>query len=632
LKGESTCDASPRICYATRLKPEAALTPELTNTQLIFRLLGLTWRYRWGCLKVLSTQVGLLLTGIAMVGLTGLSIDTLRHAVDPAARAPQWPAMAVPPEDWSARQTIAALAAAIFCCATVRLLLGYLNGVWFGELLQGRLVVDLRAQCYDKLQRLEFRFFDTNSSSSLINRVGGDVQNLRLFVDGVLFQVVTLAVSLAAFIGYMLAVHPGLTLACLGTTPLVWATSAAFSRSVRPTYKRASELFDGLVQRLAESIRGIRVIKSFAREEAEIERFALANDTLRAVQFEIFGRVTVFVPFIIFLSQTNIIVLLGYGGWLAVRGEIGIGTGLVGFAAILQQFSGQIAGIGYIANSMQQCLRASQRVFEVLDAPLPIQSPGAPRRLGRVRGAVRFENVSFEHAGHKVLEDVALDAAPGECIALVGPTGSGKSALLSLIPRFYDATLGRVTLDGVDVRELDLVELRRSVGIVFQDNFLFSSTVAENIAFGHPEATRDQIEKAARIASAHAFIMDLPRGYETVLGEAGVGLSGGQKQRLAIARALLLEPAILLLDDPTAAVDPETEHEIVDAMQAAMEGRTTVIVAHRPAMLQRASRIYVLEQGRVVQRGGHAELLATPGYYETSARMQGLQPGEAYLS
>ncbi len=611
------------------MKPAASLTPELTNTQLIFRLLGLTWHYRWGCFKVLFTQFGLLGTGIAMVALTGLGIDTLRHAVDPQARPPQWPASVPPPPHWTPMQVITALAASIFGLALLRLTLGYLNGVWFGELLQGRLVVDLRDRCYDKLQRLEFRFFDTNSSSSLINRVGGDVQNLRLFVDGVLFQIVTLVVSLAAFLSYMLAIHPRLTLACLGTTPLVWAASAAFSRAVRPSYKTASELFDSLVQRLAESIQGIRVIKSFAREEAEIERFAKANDTLRGVQFQIFGRVTTFVPFIIFLSQTNIIVLLGYGGWLAVRGEIGIGTGLVGFAAILQQFSGQIAGIGNIANSMQQCLRASQRVFEVLDAPLPIQSPAAPNRLGKVRGAIRFENVSFEHAAHAVLHDVSLHAEPGECIAVVGPTGSGKSALLSLIPRFYDASAGRITLDGVDVRNLDLVELRRSVGIVFQDNFLFSSTVAENIAFGHPEATREDIERAARIASAHDFVTALPHGYDTVLGEAGVGLSGGQKQRLAIARALLLEPAILLLDDPTAAVDSETEHEIAEAMEAAMQGRTTIIVAHRPAMLKRASRIYVLERGNVVQQGSHAELLHTPGYYQTSAAMQGLETSDA---
>jgi ATP-binding cassette, subfamily B, bacterial len=614
-----------------RLKPAVSLTPELTNTQLILRLLGLTWRYRWGCLKVLVTQFALLGAGIATVGLTGLSIDTLRHAVDPLARPPHWPGPFIPPPHWTAMQTIAALAAGVFALALLRLQLGYLNGVWFGELLQGRLVVDLRAQCYDKLQRLEFRFFDTHSSSSLINRVGGDVQSLRLFVDGVLFQVVTLAVSIAAFLGYMLAVHARLTLACLATTPLVWAASAAFSRSVRPGYKNASDLFDSLVQRLAESIRGIRVIKAFAREEAEMERFAKTNDTLRDVQHHIFKRVTTFVPFIIFLSQANIIILLGYGGWLAVRGEIGIGTGLVGFAAILQQFSGQVAGIGNIANSMQQCLRASQRVFEVLDAPLLIQSPANPRQIGQARGALRLENVSFAHSGHMVLQDISLAAAPGECIAIVGATGSGKSALLSLIPRFYDPTAGRVLLDGVDLTELDLVHLRRSVGIVFQDNFLFSTTVAENIAFGHPDATQAQIEKAARIAQAHDFITALPEGYHTVLGEAGVGLSGGQKQRLAIARALLLEPAILLLDDPTAAVDPETEHEIAEAMEAAMKGRTTVIVAHRPAMLKRASRVYVLERGRLVQQGGHAELLGVPGYYQTSARMQGLDTPEDVL-
>ena len=212
-----TWQAGSRHATVARLKPAASLTPELTNTQLILRLLGLTWRYRWGCLKVLVTQFALLGAGIATVGLTGLSIDTLRHAVDPSARPPHWPALLTPPAGWTPMQTITVLAASVFGLALVRLQLGYLNGVWFGELLQGRLVVDLRTQCYDKLQRLEFRFFDTNSSSSLINRVGGDVQNLRLFVDGVLFQVVTLAVSLAAFLAYMLAIHSGLTLACLAS-------------------------------------------------------------------------------------------------------------------------------------------------------------------------------------------------------------------------------------------------------------------------------------------------------------------------------------------------------------------------------------------------------------------------------
>jgi ATP-binding cassette subfamily B protein len=239
-----------------------------------------------------------------------------------------------------------------------------------------------------------------------------------------------------------------------------------------------------------------------------------------------------------------------------------------------------------------------------------------------VRGEITFENVSFAHAGENILHGINIKATPGQCIALVGPTGSGKSTLLNLIPRFYDPSHGRVLLDGNDIRECDPLHLRKHIGLVFQESFLFSSTIAANIAFGKPDASQTQIEKAAKIAAAHDFISALPQGYQTVLGEAGVGLSGGQKQRIAIARALLLDPTILLLDDPTAAVDPGTEHEIADAMASAMQGRTTFIIAHRPAMLRRASLIYVIDQGRVVQVGTHNELMQAPGYYRTAVSMQ----------
>ena len=585
-------------------------------------MLALSWRYRWGCIKIIVLQLVLLGTTLLTIALTGLGIDVLRHALDPKVRAPAWPRAFTPPADWPPMRVLLLVGGSIFVLALLRFGLGYLNGVWFGELLQGRLVVDLRSECYDKLQRLNFRFFDSNPSSSLINRIGGDVQSVRLFLDGVLFQVVVLTVSIGASLAYMLAVHVKLRLACLATTPLIWASSAAFSRAARPAYKQGSELVDFLVQRLSETIRGIQVIKTFARENAELARLNAANDAVSAAQQRIFGKVSVFVPATLFLSQTNIMVLLGYGGWLAVHGEIGVGTGLVGFAAILQQFAGQVAAFGNITNSMQQCLRAAQRVFEILDAPVEIRAPDKPVPTSKVRGDLQFDEVSFAHMADPVLKSVSFEVSAGQCVAIVGPTGSGKSTILSLIPRFYDPTEGRILLDGVDLREMDLLHLRRQIGVVFQESFLFSTTVAANIAFGRPDATPEQIEKAARIAAAHDFIAALPMGYETVLGEAGVGLSGGQRQRLAIARALLLEPAILLMDDPTAAVDPGTEHEIAEAMESAMRGRTTFIVAHRPALLRRAGLILVLEEGRIVQSGTHEALMQVPGYYQTAALMQ----------
>jgi ATP-binding cassette subfamily B protein len=289
---------------------------------------------------------------------------------------------------------------------------------------------------------------------------------------------------------------------------------------------------------------------------------------------------------------------------------------------MLQQFSAQIANIAAVANSMQESLTGARRVFEVLDAPLEIVNAPDPMWLPRVWGRVTFEHVWFDPGTEPVLHDVSFEVQPGQCVAVVGPTGSGKSALLSLIPRFYDPSKGRLLIDGVDIRNLELSAARRNVGLVFQESFLFSTTVAANIAFGVPGATREQIEKAARIASAHDFILELPKGYDTILGEGGSGLSGGQRQRLAIARAVLLDPAILLLDDPTASIDAETEHEIVQAMQSAMLGRTTFIVAHRLSTLRNADLVIVLDRGRIVQMGTHEDLLRRDGYYATAARLQ----------
>jgi len=404
---------------------------------------------------------------------------------------------------------------------------------------------------------------------------------------------------------------------------LMWLVCTIFSRVVQPQYLRNRELVDDMVLNIAESFQGIQTVKGFARERETFAQFQKCNRAVNDQQQSIFWRVSVFIPSIGMLSQINIVVLLAYGGHLVITGELPLGTGMVVFAGVLQQFSAQITNTAQIANTIQQSLTGAQRVFEVLDAPVEILSPPSAIRVPRASGEVRFENVSFGYGTDEpILEDVSFEVRPGECLAILGATGAGKSTVLSLISRFYDPTIGRVWLDDHDLRQLDLDDLRRNIGLVFQESFLFSNTIAANIAFGHPEASQEQIERAAKIAAAHDFILAMPRGYDTLLGESGKDLSGGQRQRLAIARAVLLDPAILILDDPTASVDPQTEAEILRAIESAMHGRTTFIVAHRISTLRRASRIITLQEGRIVEAGTHDELMRGNGPYRRAAELQ----------
>ncbi len=599
---------------------------DLSNAALVRRLLGVAWTYRRGCLKVLFFQLLLLASNLGGLGLAGIGIDFIAHRVDPTRPSPHWPWGLVPPATWSPMTVVTVLAGGVLAVALLRALLDFNYQLALARLVQGEIVVDLRAAVYDKLQRLSFRFFDDHASGSIINRVTGDVQSLRSFVDLVLIQVFILVLQFGLAFAYMAALHLPLTLACLLTTPLLGVGAAWFSRVVRPAYVRNRELVDKLIGVLSENVQGAPVVKGFAREREEIEKFAAANREVRDQQRWIFWRLSTFIPSLGFLSQVNLIVLLAYGGALVIRGELSLGSGLVVFAGLLQQFSNQVLKISDIANNVQTSLTGARRVFEVLDTPVEITNaePGCLVRLPRVKGEVCFENVHFDYVSeHSVLRGVDFKVAPGICVAILGPTGSGKSALLSLIPRFYDPSEGRVLIDGHDARCIELDDLRRNIGLVFQESFLFSNTVAANIAFGQPGATLAQIERAAKLAQAHDFITGLPDGYETVLGEGASDLSGGQRQRLAIARALLLEPAILLLDDPTAAVDPGTEHEILSALDGAMAGRTTFLVAHRVSTLRRADFVMVLDHGRIVEFGPPEELLRQPqGHYRRVAELQ----------
>lgn len=567
------------------------------------------------CLLVLGVQVCLLALGVLGFGLSGVALDVVHHALRPEAPLPRWPWGLAPPSDWSAAEAVFSVAGTVVVMAVVRTLLSFVYAVGVADLVQGRIVPTLRAQVYEKLQRLSFRFYDRHASGSLLNRVTSDVQYLRSFVDGVLIQAMVMTLALLVYAAYMFTMHVGLTLVCLATTPLLWLLTARFSRRVLPAHAASRAAMDQFVVSISESMQGIQVIKGFAAESHFLDDIVVKHRAVRDGQQAIFRHVSWFTPSIDLLTQLNVAGLLLYGGLLVSQEKLTVGE-LIVFASLLQQFSTHVSTMSTIMNTLQESLIGARRVFEVLDAPIDVEAPHAPRSLPSYAGRVRFENVSFGYSAEQdALTHIDLEVSPGECVALFGAAGAGKSSLLSLVPRFYDVSAGRVLVDGIDVREHDLSVLRRQTAFVFQETFLFSNTVAANIAFGHPEASREQIERAARHAAAHDFIMGLPGGYDTPLGEYAVNLSGGQRQRLAIARALLTDPRILLLDDPTAALDAETTLQILDSLRSAAQGRTTLLVTHRPQLLKQADRVVVLARGRIVQEGTHLELLRVDGPY-----------------
>jgi ATP-binding cassette subfamily B protein len=588
------------------------------------------WQYRLDFLLSLGLSLLLLLLGLLGLQILGVVIDVIRHALDPSQRPPVYPFGWQPPAQWQPLRIVTALSLAIIVQSVLRAVLTYAYNVATARLTQGEIVPDLRDRLYARLQHLSFGFFDRHGSSSIFNRVTGDVQNTRLFVDGVLLQGINMLLTLVTYGVFMWRIHPRLTLACLSVAIPLWFVTHFYSGRLRPAYLHNRELMDRLVQFFSESVRGMQTIKGFAAERAQERRFEEANVLVSSQQRRIFRDLAVFTPLTQFLSQLSLVILFSYGGWLYVQGQIPLGTGLVVFAGLLQQFNGQVATISTIANSVQQSLAAARRVFEVLDTPVDVESRQGAIVPAQSPGKIIFDNVTFGYdPKNPVLRDVSFEARAGQVIGIFGLTGAGKSTLLSLVPRFHDPNEGRILIDGIDLRDLDLGAIRRQMGLVYQESFLFSNTVSANIAFGNPRATQAQIEQAARIARAHEFVEALPEGYDTVLGESGVDLSGGQRQRLALARALLLQPPILLLDDPTASVDPRTEREIAGALREAMADRTTFVVSSRLSLLRRADLILVLENGRLIQSGRHEELALRPGPYRETALLQWMDLGKA---
>ena len=474
---------------------------------------------------------------------------------------------------------------------------------------------DMRNALYAKLVRLSFGFFDRHQTGQLMSRATVDLQTVRFFLGyGLIFffqHIVTVLVVTAVlfFVEWQLA------LIALLITPVLVALAYRYSHVSHPVLRDVQQKLADVATVAEENIVGVHVVKSFAMESSEQEKFAAASESVFQQTVHANRQRAFYVPLMAFLPLLAQAAVLLFGGRMVVHGELSLGA-FVQFNVLLLMLVQPLRMLGMWIGQAQRATASGERIFQVMDEPEEIRDAPRARKLPAGKGLVRFEDVWFGYARERpVLRGVDLELEPGRTVALIGHTGSGKTTLASLVPRFYDVTAGRVTVDGVDVRELELASLRRQIGVIAQDPFLFSATVRENIAFGAPDATDAEVVAAAEAAQAHEFVDRLPDGYDTLVGERGVTLSGGQRQRLAIARALALDPRILILDDATASVDATTEARIRLGLREAMRGRTTIIIAHRLSTIALADEIVVLDGGRIVARGTHGTLVETSPVY-----------------
>lgn len=532
---------------------------------------------------------------------TSLTVDQLRNQLQSdVSNAPQ-------------ALLYALLAIVVF--AVLRGVFAFLQAYWAEKNSQS-VAYDLRNDLYAKIQRLSFSYHDRNQTGQLMIRATDDVEKVRLFIGQGLLQLVGALILLTGTVIILFNSNVSLAWTAMPILPVAIVTFIIFASLAQPMFTRVQQKLSHLNTVLQENLAGIKVIKAFTREKEEQAKFRQAADDTMNQQIAVSRLFTFMFPFIFLIANLGQAAILYLGGRQIILGTLSLGAWQE-FSMYLMYLFFPIMMFGMIVTQMGQASASAERIFEILDAKSDIVDKPDAHRLPQVQGHVRFENVTFRYfgSGEPVLNDVSFEAKPGETIALLGATGSGKTTIINLLPRFYDPSEGRITIDGHDLRDVTLDSLRSQIGIVLQETMLFSGTIRENIAFGKPEASLQEIQNAAKAAAAHDFIMSFPDGYDTHVGERGQTLSGGQKQRIAIARALLLDPRILILDDSTSSVDLNTEAQIQKALETLMQGRTSFVIAQRISTVMNADKILVLDKGQVVAQGKHAQLMEESAIY-----------------
>jgi len=515
------------------------------------------------------------------------------------------------------------LAIAVVLVVSIKGLFQYLHGLSGGR-LGNKVAYNMRGALYEKLQFLSFQYYDKARTGDLMSRLTADLEAIRQFIGFGFAQILNVVLMVVFGSAMMFSLNWKLTLITFVTMPFLVFTAMKFEKNIHPAFRSIRKSMSDLTTAVQENITGVRTVKSFAREPYEIDKFSERSTAYKDTSIKTSNIWAKYFPVMELFANLSVVVLLGAGGYLVIEESMTIGE-LVAFFSLIWYIIGPMWGIGFHINNYTQSKASGERVLEILHQYVHVKDKenAAKLQADQVKGHVRYENVTFSYPDSKPsLVDFTLDAPPGSVIGLLGGTGSGKSTVIQLLLRAYNIKEGKITLDGRNIADIQLQSLREQTALVFQETFLFSASIRNNISYGNRDVSMEQIIEASKLAKAHDFIMELPLGYDTIVGERGLGLSGGQKQRIAIARALLKDPKILILDDATSAVDMETEHEIQAGFKQLMQGRTTFIIAHRISSLRHADEIIVLDKGHTVQRGSHQELLKQKGPYLDTYNIQ----------